>query len=154
MEIKIEVCLLLSCSCWAITSMQTNLQQFEENHISPILASLHWLTVKSRICFWIPRRTYGSLEESSQRFHKELVGSGLIVAQAEPTKLQFGKNFNLWRQTLRECQDWVGWPSLKQLQTLLLHFFSSPPWQHFLLLLSFLFTNMFWRPKITFHNLF
>ncbi len=43
------------------------------NHITPVLASLHWLPVKSRIEFKIPLLTYKALTDQAPSYLKDLV---------------------------------------------------------------------------------
>src|SRR4029434_1650828 len=80
---RLDYCnaLLSRCSINSIKSLQliqkaaartlTRTKKYE--HISPVLASLHWLPVKSRMYFKVLLLTYKALNNLTPNYLKELV---------------------------------------------------------------------------------
>src|SRR4029434_11248231 len=70
--------LLSGCTNDSLKSLQlilthtlTRTKQYE--HVSPVLASLHWIPVKSRIDFKVLLLTYKALNDLAPNYLKELV---------------------------------------------------------------------------------
>ncbi|MEY6417160.1 hypothetical protein WJF81_24955, partial [Salmonella enterica subsp. enterica serovar Corvallis] len=87
----------------------------KRDHISPILASLHWLPVKSRIEFKILLLTYKALNDLAPSYIRDLIGpyvpnralcsqtAGLLVVPRVSRSRMGGRSFSyqaplLWNQ--------------------------------------------------------